>query len=510
MSPSSSSTAPSRTSRAALNVAVGVGVQVVLLALSIVNRTVFVRALDIETLGVHALFLNVIALVTMVEFGLSTSVMYALYQPLNSRDENRISAIVAYCSRLYRRISVAVLVVGLPVAPFLDRIVSTEEPVPGLQIYYLVLLGSSSLQYLMAHRVVLLMADQRDYTTRLYFLLTEVLRTMAQIAVLLAYGSYLGFLIVQAITTVAYNFLLFRLVGREYPGVHRGASLDDAQRKDIGTSIRAMLVYRVSGALLNSTDGVIISAVVGTVALGLYSNYALIIGAAVVVAETAFRGVGASVGNLVAGKGAEGARSVFWELSLVSFAFYSVASLVLLVSLDDLVGLWLGGEFLVEDWVLWTAVANFYLVGALSPVMLYRTGTGMFRDTKYVLLVTAALNLALSLALGSHFGIAGVLGASVVARLFTSAWYEPLRLLQAHLGEPPSRYFAWQGLCCGLLLLQAFIYTRLPFERLDLADWAVLVARSVAVAVLASIVVGVTFWRTASMRSFRVRLRLLL
>lgn len=497
----------SRTRLTALNLGVGVFVQVVLMGLSVVTRTVFVRTLAIELLGVQALFLNLITLVAVVELGLNTSVMFALYKPLAVGDQDAIAGIVGYCRHLYRRVSAAAFTIGLALTPVVRHLVTTDEPIEHLELYYLIMVVGASLTYLMAHRVVLLMADQRSYVAKLYYLATELVRAAGQLAALLVFRSFLGYLAVQAGTRLLYNLLVYRRVGRDYPAAHGAGELDSERRESIAESIKAMLVYRISGALLNNTDGVIISLVVGTVALGYYSNYALVIGTVVVLAESMLSGLSSGVGNLVAEGDTNQIRSVFWELNQFAYVGFSVASLVLLVTVDDLIRLWLGSDYVLEPEVLWAAVANFYLVGMMQPLMAYRTGTGLFRDTKYILVLTAGLNIVLSLVLGRTYGVAGVLAATVLARLCTNAWFEPWKLFRNHLGGRARDYFWWQLKCLALIGVQAMVYRQLPLEQV-IGGSALVVLRGVIVAVLATLVALVVFARTDSLDAMRNRVAL--
>ena len=74
-----------------------------------------------------------------------------------------------------------------------------------------------------------------------------------------------------------------------------------------------MLIYRVGGTILNNTDPIVISTVVGTAVLGYYSNYMLIIGSIITITEVAFIAVNAGVGNLITAGGSTRARGVFDE-----------------------------------------------------------------------------------------------------------------------------------------------------------------------------------------------------
>ncbi|QIK64965.1 hypothetical protein G7072_00205 [Nocardioides sp. HDW12B] len=500
----------SRTSKALLNMGVGLGVQLVLLLSNLLNRTYFVRTLEIDVLGVHALFQGLIALATIIEFGLSTSLMYVLYRPLEAGNERRTAALVSHGARLYRRVAAGVLVVGILPIPFLSLLTTAEIGFGQLAGYYLVLLCGSAASFLMAHRVTLLLADQRAFVSRLYFMAVDLTRSGLQIAALIAIQSYLAYVLIQVAGTVIYNLAVYSHVGRAYPYVNKSTqSIDDETRRDVRESISAMMVYRVCGVLISNTDAVMISIIVGSAALGFYSNYALIIGAVVMATEIMFRGVAAGVGNLIASRDRVSALGVFWELSLVAYVVFSSATLVLWSCLDDFVALWLGERFTISREITFVALANFYLLGNLLPILVYRTGTGLFKDTKYILVFTAALNLFLSILGGVVFGVAGVLAATFVARILTNWWYEPWRLLREHLGASPWRHYAAQLIGALLVVAQGALYSMVPFDNIGGAIFT-LIAESLIVGSASVLLTALLFSRTQAARALRVRSKMLL
>ena len=331
---------------------------------------------------------------------------------------------------------------------------------------YLLLLATTALTYLMAHRAVLLVADQRLYLTTFYTFLFTAARHVSQIVVLVLTGSWLLFLTLHLVLTLANNAFVFWRVGRLYPYVSRlRPSLSGEERRNVLGHVRAMVVYRVGGVLLNNTDPIVISLLLGTATLGYYSNYLLLVGSALTLTELFFGSLSASVGNLIASADVGRRRLVFEEIGLLAFWIYGSVAVAFWVAVDDVVALWLGEAFVLEPVVALAVALNFYVYGVMSPVMTYRTATAVFRETRFVMLVTAAVNLLLSLVLGSLIGLEGILLATVAARLSTNFWYEPWKLFQGQLGTSSRGYFARQAGFAAMLLTAGGLVTLLvqPF-----------------------------------------------
>ena len=494
----------SRTHRSARNAAAGIFAQGVIVLLGFATRTVFIDQLGVELLGVQTLLLSLLALATVADLGMGSALMFALYQPLRDGDHEQSAAIVRYAGRLYRWVALATVGVGLAALPFLDSLVTLEEPVPNLGLYYLVMLANSALYFPLYSRTLLLEADQRSYWIKLVSVGFNVGRSVAQIAVLLVWGSFLLFLVVQVVSTVLNNVFVYRYVGRQYPYLSEPADLGPEPRKEVARSVRAMLVYRVSGLALNNTDPILISILVGTLALGYYSNYLLIVGSLVMVLEVAFSALTPSVGNLVASHDQAAMRRVLSEIQLLAVGVYGVSSVLLLVVMQDVIRLWLGASFVLSTATLYALVANFYVVGAMSPVATFRGATGLFRETRYVLLVTATLNLLFSVPLGLIFGLPGVLFATLAARLLTNVWFEPWVLFRRHLGGGAGQFIVTHVLALvifgGCYAACIVLLDAIPGEA-----WGAVLAGAALASLLVCAALASVFGRTAAARSLSKR-----
>ena len=113
---------------------------------------------------------------------------------------------------------------------------------------------------------------------------------------------------------------------------------------------------------------------------------------------------------------------------------YGVLSVIFLLCADDVIREWLGqGYTLGEPVAIWVAL-NFYVYGIMSPLFAFRGATGLFREARYALLAAALVNIVLSVLFGHIWGVAGVIAATVVARLSTSFWFEHRLLFARHIG----------------------------------------------------------------------------
>ncbi|WRK52193.1 hypothetical protein SD457_17270 [Coprobacillaceae bacterium CR2/5/TPMF4] len=79
----------SRTENSIKNIVVGIGGQCISLLVGFISRTIFVRCLSAEYLGISGLFTNILSMLSLAELGIGSAIGYALYKPLANNDQKK-------------------------------------------------------------------------------------------------------------------------------------------------------------------------------------------------------------------------------------------------------------------------------------------------------------------------------------------------------------------------------------------------------------------------------------
>ena len=85
-----------RTKNSIKNIYMSIITQVVMTLLGFISRKVFLNSLGTEYLGINGLLTNVLSMLSLVEGGIGTSIIYNLYKPLAEDDKPKIIALVNY------------------------------------------------------------------------------------------------------------------------------------------------------------------------------------------------------------------------------------------------------------------------------------------------------------------------------------------------------------------------------------------------------------------------------
>ena len=229
--------------------------------------------------------------------------------------------------------------------------------------------------------------------------------------------------------------------------------LPKEERGDIFKNIRAMLMHKVGNVIVNNTDSLLLSALVGTLSVGRYSNYFLVIGSVRQVLNQVFQGITASVGNMGVGESKMRIRKIFESTFFVGQWMYGVAAICLYEAVDLFVSISFGLQYRFPANVTLVLCINFYLNGMRQATLVFRDSMGLFRYDRYKSLVEAGINLVVSLILGKYYGTVGVFIGTMISTVTTSLWVEPYVLYKYRLKVSSLSYFAKYGLYAGVTFL---------------------------------------------------------
>lgn len=477
----------------------GVAAQVVISLLGFLSRTIFIRILSEEYLGINGLYASVLSVLSLTELGLSDIVVYSLYKPLAQGDEKQLTALMGYYKTVYRIIALAVAVIGLALIPVLRLLVKSEIDQFHLVLYYLMFLANSVCSYLLVYKSSIIHADQKRYLISRYEMLFKFLTVSLQVVCLLLFRNFTVYLFVQIAMTVSNNLYISRKADQLYPFLKKKESLDKERKKSIFRDVRYMFSYKAGGQMLNSTDNLYISSLISTATVGVYDNYVMIQGMVSAYTTIISQSVLGSLGNLNATAEPQQKKQVFdaYSMAFTWIATFCTASL--LVMYNPFIRLWAGENWLFPMQTVAVICLNFFLPNVLVPVWNFRNTTGLFRETKNILLYAAAINLVLSYVLGVRWGLTGILAATSVSRLLTSFWFEPYILHKKVFGTSSAPYFLRQGVHLAIVAA-SFCFISWVSALAKLGAWGDFFLKGILCVIVPNVLVLLVNGRTESFR----------
>lgn len=415
-----------RSQKALKNVSTGLINKAAIMLLSFATKTVFIRLLGAEYNGVSSLYTNILSVLALAELGLGNVLMFYLYSALEKDDREKITALTQEFKKIYNIIIVCVTLVGIAIVPFLGVLVKSSLPHNELIVYYLLYLLNSVASYFVVYRTMVIHADQKEYLLNNCSAITTIIMYVLQLAYLYVRRNFLGYLVIQVLCTIGNNFVQNQIALKKYPYLKNtpSHSIEVVDKKSILGNIKATFLFKISDTVLDQTDNIIISMMFGTIMVGYYANYYMVMAYLVQIASIVVSGLIASFGNLYA----TGEKQKSYNMIKCIMFFFSVFGTYCVACymsvIQDFIPIWVGSEYVMGMDLVIAVMIVFYLRMVTNTVWICRSTMGIFKEVQYVNLVAAVLNIILSIILGYAIGVAGVIVATAVSRLFTSFWYE--------------------------------------------------------------------------------------
>ena len=433
----------SRTEYSLLNIFAGVGGYFITTIVGFISRMVFVRCLSADYLGVNGLFTNVLTMLSLAELGIGNAIVFALYKPLAEHDEEKIASLVNFYGKAYKIIGITVGIVGILLLPFLTVIINDQPEIKeSIYLLYLINLFNTASTYFFSYRSSLIIAAQQNYIVAATNYLVTITQSFIQIMVLILTRNYLLYLLVQTLGTFIFNYTVSKIAVVKFPYIKtkNAQPLDESEKKSLFANIRDLMIYKISGLLVNSTDNILITFFKGLAVTGIASNYTLLVNTLNTFLNQIFNGLTASVGNHNALESDDSKYEMFSFINLMNFWIFGWAALGIIFCSTDLVKLCFGEEYILGIEIPLVLALNFYTVGLSNAVWTYKHTMGLFHYGRFMQIFTGLFNILFSIYLGGKWGLFGILFATFIARFLTNLWYDPYAIFVHGFHKSPIMY----------------------------------------------------------------------
>ncbi|MGL5616053.1 MAG: lipopolysaccharide biosynthesis protein [Sarcina sp.] len=415
--------------------------------LGFISRTIFIDYLGSTLLGFNTLIVGVIGVLNVAELGIGVAVSYELYKPLVDENYEKINEIMVIFKRIYSYIGIAILVMGLIFLPFLKGLIKNEIPYNQAVIYFLILLIGTAGTYFFSYKQVLINADQKSYIVQEALGISNIIKSLFQIFVMVVFRSYLAWLII---------FLVFSLGGNIYASYKTQKYYGDKisfkskekttviMRRNVSLkkNIFNIFFHKLGEIVIFQTDPIVISAFATLKETAIYANYTMVITALTTILGTIFNAMTASVGNLIASESNERAYEVFKEIRFMINTIGIIICFSLFMTVDKFISIWVGQQYLFSTPIVLIIIFNLYVQLTRNAIGTYKGCYGIYWDI-WAPVIEGLINLVLSIGLSYKFGIIGVFIGTLASNIAIILIWQPYTVYKYGFKKNPLKYYLW-------------------------------------------------------------------
>ena len=498
----------SRVKNSFINSSIGMFVEIVNNLINFGIRTIFIYYLSIDYMGLNGLYSNILNILNLAELGFGTAITYNLYKPVADDDKERIKTLVKLYKVIYRIIGLVVLILGVSIIPFLDNIIGEAPNInENLVVIYLLFLAQVVGTYFYGYKRDVFLVYQKAYINKIIDFTFNIIKAIIQVIILITTQNYILYLLTFIITTVLSNFLISTVANHKYPFLKDKdvKKISKLELKEIINNVKSLLVYKIGTIIQNGTDNVLLTVLVNLTAVGIYSNYNTVILAVNGIIWTVLTGMKGSIGNINAKETNIRKEEILLQVNFVSSYLYGVICVCLVILLNPFVTIWIGEQYLFPLVTVISIVGCIYLKGIEFPMITYRNTLGIFREGRIAPLISAILNIVLSIILGKIYGVPGIFIATILSMCFTTIWYNPYILYKKILNISPKKYYLdmiFYLLCTIITFLVCYkINQYIPYEGI-----MGFIIRSIIIFILSNIIMIILVCKKKEFKEVKVKL----
>lgn len=416
------------------------------LFLAFFSRKIFLDCLGTEFIGLTGTLSNILGYLNLTELGITASIGYFLFKPLQTNNRQEIQEIMSLLGYLYNWIGCIILAGGIIISLFFPLIFANANL--GLGIIYFAFysfLGSSLIGYFINYRQILLNADQKKYLVAIYFQSANIIKIILQIYLAYHYQNLYVWVGIEFLFGIIGCITLNWKINQEYPWLKVNKKDGRYLLKkypEVLAKTKQVFIHKIKDFVLVKSDELFIFLFVSLKMVAFYGNYMIIISKLISLFSAVTGSVGASVGNLVAEGNKQNMMKVFWEFTTIQHTISAILCFSLYNFIEPFIAHWLGPEYIMDRWILILLVIFIYITNSRKSVDSFNYAHGLYADV-WSAWAELIINVSITIIGGLKWGIIGILLGKNISLFAIVVLWKPYYLFTSGLNEPVSIY--WRG-----------------------------------------------------------------
>lgn len=400
----------------------GIVSKVISVILPFIVRTVFIKTLGMDYLGLSGLFVSILNILNMSELGVGTAIVFSMYKPIAEDNTEQICALMGLYKKIYRYIGLFVLIVGLFLLPFLPNLIHGEVPADiNLYILYLIYLSNTVITYwLFAYKNCILQAFQRADLISIIELIINTIISILQIVVLILYPNFYVYVIVNPALLIISNCVTAYVANRKYPQYQCRGTVSSNDKRDISKRVAGLMMDKMAFVTRKTIGNIIVSSFLGLTMVAIYNNYYYITTAVSAFFLVLTNAMGAGIGNSIASESVDKNLNDYRTLNFLYLSFAYFVYVELLCSLQSFMVIWVGESLCLSEISMILFCILFLVEKNANILGRFYDSAGLWWFGKWKGGVQMIITILLTYYAGKFFGVEGILVASILCILLMS------------------------------------------------------------------------------------------
>lgn len=462
-----------RTKNATKNIISGFFNKIIMLFFPFIIRTILIKYLGSEYLGLGSLFTSILQVLNLTELGFSSAIVFSLYKPIAEKDNKTICALLNFYKNVYRILGLIILIIGLALIPFLKYLIKGTYPSDiNITLLYLIYLGNTVISYfLFAYRSTILIANQKNNIITSISTFINIVMYIFQILFIILFKNFYLYALLLFVCTILNNIICALYSKKMYPEFYPIGKIDLDMKHSIKQKVYGLMIQRICSTTRNSLDSIFISAFLGLNWVTLYTNYYTIISAFFGVMSIFSSSITAGIGNSIV---LETKKKNYNDMIKFNFLYMIITGFITVCLFNlyqPFMKIWMGKDYLLNFSFVILFCIYFYALEMGVIRGAYSDAKGLWYENRYRSIFESVANIVLNFILVKFIGLYGIIIGTLISLLVINFGYGSQILYKYYFTEERVsdyfikhlKYFCVTALC---ILITYVICSLITFNNL--------------------------------------------
>lgn len=401
-----------RTKKVILNLITDIFPMLVISLLGIFKFKLFVQILGQEVQGMYQLFTQIMFYIAIVDGGLGSAVLHAMYRPNTDGDKEGMDAILSGAKRIFSILGIVIYGLAFLASAFVPMLIKDCPFEPSyVMITFLLFASSSVISYFFVPFQCLLEVKEHRYIYNFTFQMGQIAQSVLEIGMLLSGFDFFLILMMHSVVRLITYSVMAAVAKRKFPDYNFRSEKKDYNFK---SQVKHLMFHKINGLVGSNIDVLIVTKFLGLTATNVYSTYNYIINMLRQIVEKIYSSILAILGNILV-QDKEKVYNLFKELNSLLFYIATVLCVPLVLAIDRFIRIWYEGMIQTDMLIAISFSLFLFLCIVRICITVFVNAGGLFEETKKCAITDTIVNFILSLVLVNYIGISGVIFATCIS-----------------------------------------------------------------------------------------------
>lgn len=412
----------SRTKKAALNIIVKFGYQLVALITGLIVPRLILETFGSSYNGAISSITQFLSISSILTIGIAGAVKPALYKSLAQNDRLGTSVIVKATQKTFKRVGIVILGYTAILAIAYPLIIKGQISTIDATLLVLILSIDAFAQYYFGQTYYLLIAaDQRDYIVTAIRIIINILNAFLVVFLINIDANILVVKFASAFVFLLIPVVTYFYIRKRY-GIIKNCKLD----MSVLSQRKAAMFHSIANIVHDKTDIVLLTVFTSVNTVSVYSVYYIVLSNVKNIMQNFTTGLEGGFGSMWATNEKELFKKHFRTYEFFMYFFSSVVFTCVGLLIVPFIKLYTSGvkdvNYIVYSFAALASIAEaIYCVR--QPYVTIVQAAGKYEETKKWAVIEAATNLIVSIALVNFLGLNGIIIGTLFANIIRTVQY---------------------------------------------------------------------------------------